>query len=83
MKDKCEICGTHQDYLVGLSCSDLTTVDVTSRDEEGTSWDTVTSCRECLVEYHAYKIININENGASKSGWIIDDNRLNFKFFTV
>jgi len=79
----CEICGTHEDYLVGLSSQDLQTVDVTSTCEEATSWDEVIACGECLSEYNAYKIVNVTENGVTSSGWIIDDPRLYFKFFRV
>ena len=81
--NECEICGVNENMLIGINSQDLQTVDVTSTCEEGTSWDAVTACGECLDAYKAFKIVNVTENGVTSSGWIIDDPRLYFKVFRV
>ena len=43
----------------------------------------VTACRQCLVDYSAYKLTLINETGATQTGWIIDDHKVRNGFFNV
>lgn len=84
MKDYCEICEEpehiiHQDY----ERYQLHSVDVTSTDDEGTSWDEITACGICLDIHKAFKIVTLTENGVTSSGWIIDDPKLYFKFWRI
>lgn len=79
----CEICGEPAHTIWHNERFELQTVDVTSTDDEGTSWDEITACGECLDIHGAYKIVNVTENGVTSSGWIIDDPKLYFKFWRV
>ena len=81
----CEICGMKEEWLnmlddkFGLKAVWLFDSDTQDLNDA----EIVTACRECLVNYSAYKLTLINETGATRTGWIIDDHKVHNGFFNV